>query len=41
MYVQKKQRQVVYLVLYVEDLLILNKNFDEIKKGQVKPLKKI
>ncbi len=41
MYVQIEHGQVVYLVLYVDDLLILSKNLDEVKKGQVKPLKRI
>jgi len=31
-YVQTKQGQVVYLVLYVDNLLILSKSFDEVKK---------
>jgi len=41
MYVQIEQGQVVYFVFYVDDLLILNKNLDEVKKGQVKPFKRI
>ncbi len=31
-YVQTKQGQVVYLVLYIDNLLIFNKSLDEIKK---------
>jgi hypothetical protein len=41
MYVQIEQGQVVYLVLYVDDRLILNKNLDEVKNGQVKPFRRI
>jgi len=38
-YVQTKQGQVVYLVLYVNNLLIFNKNLDEIKKVKLTLLK--
>jgi hypothetical protein len=31
-YVRTKQGQAVYLVLYVDNLLILSKSFDEVKK---------
>jgi hypothetical protein len=41
MYIQIEQGQVVYLVLHVDDVLILGKNLDEVKRGQVKPFKRI
>ncbi len=38
-YVQTKQGQVVYLVLYVNNLSIFNKGLDEIKKVKLTLLK--
>jgi hypothetical protein len=38
-YVQTKQGQVVYLVFYVDNLSILNKSLDEVKKVKLVLLK--